>query len=310
MMACKHANGKDWWLLKQATDTNMIYTFLVKQDTVEGPFIQGFAEPHFGKELGWANNYGQSAFNEEGTVYVSGAQFNTKFFYANFNRCTGILSNNKVINIPIDSIGTIYEDGTFGGCAFSNNGRFLYVIKVNNIWQYDLFDPDSSTAWVRIATNMLNLPNYQVSIIAYLAPDNKIYIGNKNGLGNNMSVIENPDVKGVGCNFCAQCFIFPGVGASCPPCMPNYDLGEDSSICWAVGVHEVVKIVDDWVAYPNPSSNKIYIKNAKYQSKKELYNSVGQLIFTTKENEMDVSRYTKGMYYIRCEGMSKKVIIE
>jgi hypothetical protein len=310
MMACKHANGKDWWLLKQATDTNMIYTFLVKKDTIEGPFIQSFAEPHFGKEPGWANNYGQSAFNEEGTVYVSGAQFNTKFFYASFNRCTGLLSNNKVINIPIDSIGTIYEDGTFGGCAFSNNGRFLYVIKVNNIWQYDLFDPDSSTAWVHIATNILNFPNYQVSIIAYLAPDNKIYIGNKNGLGNNMSVIENPDVKGVGCGFCAQCFIFPNIGVQSPPCMPNYDLGADSSICWAVGVHEVVKIVDDWVVYPNPSSNKIYIKNTKYQSKKELYNSVGQLMLATKENEIDVSRFAKGIYYLRCGFQTKKIIIE
>ena len=310
MIACKHANGKDWWLLKQATDTNMIYTFLVKQDTIEGPFIQGFAEPHFGKERGWANNYGQSVFNKEGTMYFTGCPFNSKLFYANFNRCTGIFSNNKVINIPIDSVGTFYEDHTFTGCAFSNNSRFLYIIKVGNIWQYDLNDPDSNTAWVRIAQNLIDLPNYQVSVLAYLGADHKIYIGNKNGLGNNMSVIDNPDVKGVGCGFCAQCFIFPNIGVQSPPCMPNYDLGADSSICWAVGVHEVVKIVDDWVVYPNPSSNKIFIKNAKYQSKKELYNSVGQLILTTKENEIDVSRYANGMYYIRAGNLTKKIIIE
>ena len=62
--------------------------------------------------------------------------------------------------------------------------------------------------------------------------------------------------------------------------------------------------------YPNPAISKFQIKNAKYQSKKELYNSVGQLILTTKENEIDVSRFAKGMYYLRCDGMSKKVIIE
>ncbi|MBK8330071.1 MAG: hypothetical protein IPL09_11540 [Bacteroidetes bacterium] len=27
MMACRHANGYDWWLLKQGLDTNIIYTF-------------------------------------------------------------------------------------------------------------------------------------------------------------------------------------------------------------------------------------------------------------------------------------------
>ncbi|MBK8330067.1 MAG: hypothetical protein IPL09_11520 [Bacteroidetes bacterium] len=27
MMACRHANGYDWWLLKQGFDTNMVFTF-------------------------------------------------------------------------------------------------------------------------------------------------------------------------------------------------------------------------------------------------------------------------------------------
>jgi len=29
MMACRHGNGKDWWLLKKALDSNNVYTFLV-----------------------------------------------------------------------------------------------------------------------------------------------------------------------------------------------------------------------------------------------------------------------------------------
>lgn len=38
MQACRHSNGVDWWLLKQGEyNTNRIYRFLVKADTIEGP---------------------------------------------------------------------------------------------------------------------------------------------------------------------------------------------------------------------------------------------------------------------------------
>ena len=64
--------------------------------------------------------------------------------------------------------------------------------------------------------------------------------------------------------------------------------------------------------YPNPSSNKIIVKSDKRiaNSEKELYNSVGQLIFSTKENEIDVSRYSKGVYYLKCGAVVRKVVVE
>jgi hypothetical protein len=43
---------------------------------------------------------------------------------------------------------------------------------------------------------------------------------------------------------------------------------------------------------------------------KQLYNSIGQLVLSTKENEIDVSRYANGMYYIRAGNLTKKIIIE
>ncbi len=44
--------------------------------------------------------------------------------------------------------------------------------------------------------------------------------------------------------------------------------------------------------------------------RKELYNYVGQLVLSTKENEIDVSRLCKGIYYLRVGNQTKKVIIE
>ena len=61
--------------------------------------------------------------------------------------------------------------------------------------------------------------------------------------------------------------------------------------------------------YPNPSSTIFYIKN-KHGKKKELYNTVGQLFFSTKENEIDVIGLAKGVYYLRVENQVVKVIVE
>jgi hypothetical protein len=45
MMACKHANGKDWWLLKMMHDSVSVYTFLITKDSVYNFGKQSFPYP-------------------------------------------------------------------------------------------------------------------------------------------------------------------------------------------------------------------------------------------------------------------------
>lgn len=320
MMACKHANGYDWWLLKQALDSNVIYTFLVTKDTVVLDTIQRFPLPRFG----YYDLAGQSSFSSKGDKYAfacGGGFQNTNganLFIADFDRCYGILSNIKKINVPYDSTLTILDtlwnayDSLITGVCFSPNDSFLYVNRRYLVYQYELNESNSSLAWVKVKqgidTSFQQFVDYWQM---QLAPDGRIYIGKGAGGGFSNSVINYPNIKGVGCDFCRKCI-------RCDTCdytqsfanMPNFNLGALGSVCPPLGVHEVVKEKMDIVVYPNPSSGKIQIKNAKYQSKKELYSSVGQLLFTTKENEIDVSGYSKGVYYIKCEGQIKKVIIE
>ncbi|QLH45306.1 MAG: T9SS type A sorting domain-containing protein [Bacteroidota bacterium] len=61
----------------------------------------------------------------------------------------------------------------------------------------------------------------------------------------------------------------------------------------------------EWVVYPNPSSTVFIIQN-KQGKKKELFNVQGELLFSTKEDVIDVKPYAKGMYYLRVEGQVKK----
>jgi hypothetical protein len=310
MMACRHGNGKDWWLLKQGGDSNIIYKFLVTQDSIYDKGRQVFDAPYWG-----ANDLqGQSTFSKDGNRYASACQSDGllgEIFIADFDRCWGVLSYPKVIQMPIASQyepldSTITERSPTGLC-YSPNGKLLYVFGYSNIFQYDLQD----SSWYHVAGMDTSFIQFQDYTNAYLGPDDKIYIGNFGGGSKQMSVIDNPDVKGVGCNFCARClrldsvFHYGGVGT--PPCMPNYSLGARE--CYPESTNEIIDKQNVLVVYPNPASTKIIIKT-KTKQKKELYNSMGQLIFSTKENEMDVSRLSKGVYYIKCEGQSKKVIIE
>ena len=152
---------------------------------------------------------------------------------------------------------------------------------------------------------------FQMYDASYMGPDGKLYIGNFNGLSKQMSRIDNPDVKGAGCNFCPRCLrvdsVYDWWGAGTPPCMPNYSLGAQE--CWPLSNNDISMKNEELEVYPNPTSSKLIIENAKGKEK-ELYNMQGQLIISTKENEIDVSRCSKGVYYIRCNGQVRKVVVD
>ena len=316
MMACRHGNGKDWWLLKNEGDNADVHTFLFTQDSVYDKGIQAFAQPNWGP---W-DIRGQSTFNSDGSMFATTSHCNScgLIFLADFDRCHGMLSNPNVIQMPLDSqhnpSDTTWTDRLPVGLAFSPNGQFLYAAGYSNIYQYDLQD----STWFHVAELDTSAQKFQGYETAYLAPDNKIYIGNFGGLSKQMSRIDNPDVKGAGCNFCPRCLRLDSLGAAAyvgtPPCMPNYGLG--AKTCWPLSSESVGvspdsyrEGVEELEVYPNPSSSVFYIKNKKGK-KKELYTMLGELLYSTTKEEIEVSSFSKGVYYLKCEGEMKKVVIE
>jgi hypothetical protein len=311
MMACRHGNGKDWWLLKQEGDNADVHTFLFTQDSVIDKGVQFFNEPNW-----WIFDLrGQSVFSVDGSKYATTSQgwdssSSLKIFLADFDRCEGKLSNSSILSVPLvsqnDPSDTSLPDWNIRGVVFSPNGRFLYAMLRTNVFQYDFLD----STWYHVVGLDTSWQYSSTYGSSYLGPDNKIYVGN-GGTGKQMSVIDNPDVKGIGCNFCRKCLRVDSLGANAylgtPPCMPNYSLG--AKPCWPLDT-PVVNANDGMVVYPNPATGKFQIKNSKYQSSKELFNSVGQIIVTTTKNEIDVSSLSKGVYFLKCEGETKKVIIE
>jgi len=303
MAACRHANGKDWWLLKMAGDTNMVFTFLVQQDTIiqypnqAVPFpLRGtndrFGQMKFSRDgRKWATTY--DAFND--TTY----QHYGDVYVADFDRCTGTLSGYQQFIAPP------YIDTGNLGLEFSPNGQLLYVTKYNAVQQLDLADG----TWYTVSGPDTNAFCGYTTL--ELAPDDKIYMGRGQGTCKQLSVINSPDIK-FNCDFCPNCLRSKSNWGyfSTPPNMPNYELGATGQPCWPLGSSELLDDRQETLeVYPNPTHRLLYIKTAS-NKERLLFNALGQLVQRTHGNELDVSALPAGVYWLRVDNRVKKVVVE
>ncbi len=89
----------------------------------------------------------------------------------------------------------------------------------------------------------------------------------------------------------------------------------DTSACHTVvgvGTKETIHNTQINV-FPNPAKSVLYItcSNPTYNNtSKELCNALGQVLYTTKSNTIDVHNFAKGVYYIKMGAYTKKVVIE
>jgi hypothetical protein len=309
--AVKHANGKDWWLVKADCNFNRYQEFLVKEDTILGPFYQNASV------IGdWCVSYSEIYFNHNGTKLASsmygklinGLYNRNRVDIYDFNRCDGKLTFERYYVVPYDTSSFPNNDFKNGIC-FSPNDSLMYMSNLYSIYQIDLYDTNTYNA------TFIHGPDTSIAAFPWYAglaaaPDGKIYIGNDNGTRKYMSYIDKPNVKGLGCNFMPQGLWQPYTNLRKPPNMPNYGLGADTSkTCWPLSTNQLSIQHQALEVYPNPSSSVFYFKN-KQGKKKELFTMLGELLFTTTKDEIDVSRYSKGVYYLRCEHAVRKVVVE
>jgi hypothetical protein len=191
------------------------------------------------------------------------------------------------------------------GLCFSANGKFLYVASMSNIYQYDLSD----STWFHVAGLDTSYTQFQYYETMYMGSDGKIYEGNASGLSKQMSVIDSPDIKGAGCNFCPRCLRLDSLGANAfvgtPPCMPNYGLG--AKTCWPLDIGNVNATVE-WSIYPNPAKNEITLERLCSDAGIfTLFNSIGQMLLQKEiplnQNAVHIKlpELTDGIYNYRCD---------
>ncbi len=248
---CKHANGRDWWVVVKEMTTNRYYKLLVTPEGVSDPVDQSIGfNGYFG------NIYGMAVFSPDGNKYAH-LDINDTISYMQFDRCSGEFYNQLVLAVPDSPISL---SATLG-CQFSPNSRFLYVNSYRRLWQFDTWASDVQSSMLLIDTTN----NFEDKFLQQLAPDGKIYIGtfNSNGLNPFLNVIHDPDNLGIACNFeiAGLTFPTPSTTNSAIPNFPNYDLGAlfGSACDTLTTVDEIKGSPNEISISPNPANQIINI---------------------------------------------------
>jgi hypothetical protein len=160
MQACRHANGRDWWIIKPHIYTDLYYIGLLDPGGIEMNLVQLPDVPH---ELR-ANT--SSKFNIQGTKYIQftggpGGAPELVHEY-DFDRCEGILSNLIVHDIG-DSIA---DNDNLSAITISPDGSKFYFKRntsfniVEGLFQFDLTNDEISFISRYVSTPQM-MPNGQ-----------------------------------------------------------------------------------------------------------------------------------------------------
>ncbi len=212
--ACKHANGRDWWVVFHKSKGRRYYKYLLTPSGLQGPFAQDIGYSIAPNDWIW-----QSCFAPDGNKFSSVMARDT-FDVMDFDRCSGMFSNSTSICI-IDSAAS-------RGVAFSPNSQVLYVSSMLYIYQFNL-----NVAYIDSSRIILtkfdgyadfNPPFYTAFYLAQLANDGKIYINTGNST-RYFNVINSPNTLGLSCNQLQHSFSLPTFNGFTIPNFPNYFLG-------------------------------------------------------------------------------------
>ena len=291
--ACKHANGRDWWIFVPRFMNGMMYEYLVTPQGIQGPWL---------KNLVTHRNiwFGQAVFSPQGNKFAYYEPYGDLDIW-DFDRCSGDFTNQVHIDINDSAAG--------GGAAFSPSGRYLYISSMNYMYQFDMYASsiDSSRITVGVYDGYTSYSLPTVFYLSALAQDGKIYTNSGNS-STEIHVINFPDSAGLACDFCQHCVFLPGANAFTMPNHPNYFLGaEGGTICDSLptGITTIRKPVDEFSLFPNPSRNDVYLTLGNDEIKSvRVSNALGQDV--SLENDIikgeylhwNVSSLESGIYFL------------
>jgi len=310
MTAVRHANGRDWWLVKPHLTEQLFYTFLVKPNNIEGPFEyhSNFSMDSIQKEAGIYGIDGQMVFSPDGNWMASTEAAYKGVFVYKFDRCSGIFNDYHFFALPKDTCYPNVCDYMSGVC-FSSDSKFLYGNTYLNVWQIEISDTISTNSLYHIAqidTDYAYFPWYGNS---YLAPNGKIYIGNVNGTQKGMSYIDNPDLKGIDCNYKPKGFRQQFTNLLYPPNMPNYGLGAlVGSACDTIRPPVILPVQTSIKIYPNPVGDNLSIELPTGSKKVQvnIYNMLGEIVLSFSSEqiqndkvELSLKDLARALYSVR-----------
>lgn len=194
VIAVKHCNRRDFWVITHAWQSNQFKVYLVDNNGLNTtPVISNVGSVHTGGTNGTYNALGQIAVSKDGRRIGLALYSDGLVEFLDFDNASGSLSN------PVTLSGYINP----WGVEFSENGNIAYIARWQGsaLWQVDLLA--GNAAAIQASTFLVGTPSsphpsYQ-SAYMKRGPDGKIYIAKYTS--SFLGVINNPNVPGAGCNF-------------------------------------------------------------------------------------------------------------
>jgi hypothetical protein len=304
LIAIKHGNGHDWWIISRSSSHSFWFSWLVTSTGISGPFSQtigpiacaGF----------WNLKYS--------TVANKIAGFRTDFIWPHtryidlydFDRCTGLLSNSQTL-VMTNTAKYMFA----GGCEFSPSGRYLYGCAVNKLYQFDMLAANIQASKVVVdSVDSLDFGNYKMWGVSQLAPDGKIYSKIPNSIPF-LSVINYPDSAGIACNAMHGGIALPNYHYGDLPNIPLYELGPlVGSSCDTLTASPPTPKVGDlgMKIYPNPAIDELAISSSQLANGQEvtvtIYDMLGKVQLQQKvtpqgDFNLDVNVLSSGIYMLQ-----------
>ncbi len=291
--ACKHANGRDCWIVVGRANSNKYYKFLLSPNGISDTLQQTIGPVYLGPlDLGY------SRFSSDGTKYVTGTAGGV-ITVMDFDRCTGEFSN----PVMISNINPPATGSGITSVEFSPNGRFIYAADRLYLIQYDLNSVNPHDSAVTIFA--CGCPDGGQLNQFELAPNGKIYGSTWAGGFWYLHVINQPNEKGLDCNFIyggqptlsansinvsntANPRLGPLAGSGCDTILtgiPKADMNSKQRI------------------QPNPANKFMYVEMPMHGNYVfELVNEMGQIVDSKETRQVDIfntENLPNGVYFLK-----------
>jgi hypothetical protein len=313
LTACRHANGRDWWLPVKQWYNNKYYMLLITPNGIQNMGEQAIGDTTC-KVVDWS---GQTAFSPDGHWYANNDAMSDLNLYE-FDRCSGTFTNS--IHIPI-----IDSSSYFGGVSFSPNSKVCYYSMGNKLFQLNLDTTDIVSskrfiAWYDGFFDSQVGPYFKTYFLYHwLAPNNKIYL-NTTSTTRYFHTIEFPDSLGQACGFLQHNVNFNCNNQRTIPNHYNNFLGAEwGTICDSLTTLLSPSLLqNEHVSSrinPNPANTSFYYN---YRSKEHttLYvnNSEGKLIHTQTLYswfgyvQIECSEWPSGIYICTSKDQTGRIV--
>lgn len=307
--ACRHANGRDWWLIYPNWALTKYYRFLITPNGIDSlppltinrpPSAQVFSSNH-------------TEFSPDGTMMADKLPQRGVMLY-DFDRCDGRLSNRRYI--PRGN----YGGDVYAGLCFSPNSRYLYCTNDTSVTQYDTHAADIAASGVIVGVwDRTYTPPYNRNtkfFQPFNAPNGKIYI-NAPSTSIIWHTIHNPDAAGLACDLRVHDVTLPTWYYATTPNFPNFRLGAlRGSPCDTLGIEEsagyacveyvsnetVPKSLGEQIkVFPNPTSGILNVMGIEnyINFDYKIYDILGRnLKSDSLSSQIAIENLKNGIYYL------------